>query len=88
MLKCFPVLLHTDDSLAMLVDSANQPNAPVIVPGWFPKSRFSEANAKAGECLPKQVYNGVHSVIDVPPGGETFTLTLLDARDEDMRIVH
>jgi hypothetical protein len=27
-------------------------------------------------------------VIDVPPGGETFKLTLLDARDEDMRIVY
>ena len=82
------VLHHTDDSLARLVDPSNQPNAPVIVPGCFPQSRFNDANAKARECFPKQVYNGVHSVIDVPPGGETFKLTLLDARDEDMRIVH
>ena len=82
------VLHHTDDCLARLVDPANQPNAPIIVPGCFPRSRFNEANAKARACFPKPVYDGVHSVIDVPPGGETFTLTLLDARDEDMRVVH
>ena len=82
------VLHHADDSLARLVDPANQPNAPIIVPGYFPQCRFNEANAKARECFPAQVYNGVHSVIDVPPGGETFKLTLLDARDEDMRIVY
>ena len=82
------VLHHSDDSLARLVDPANQPNAPIIVPGCFPKCRFNDANAKARECFPKPAYNGVHSVIDVPPGGETFKLTLLDARDEDMRIVY
>ena len=82
------VLHLTDDSLARLISPANQKNTPVIVSGYFPKSRFSEENAKARACFPEQVYSGVHSVIDVPPGGETFTLTLLDARDEDMRVVY
>ena len=45
-------------------------------------------NAVARAALfPTSIYSGVHTVIDVPPGGETFVLMLLDARDEDMRIV-
>ena len=46
------VLHHTDDSLARLVDPANQPNAPIIVPGCFPQCRFNEANAKADRTHP------------------------------------
>ena len=38
------------------------------------------------ELFLEAVYGGVHSVIDVPPGGEAFTLTLLDARDENMTV--
>jgi hypothetical protein len=85
---CVWDVLHlTDCSLERLVNRVNQPEAPLIVPGYFPASRFNDKNAKARECFPDEVYKGVHSVVDVPPGGETFTLTLLDARDEEMRVV-
>ena len=36
--------------------------------------------------VPDACRTGCHAIVTVPPGGETYTLTLLDARDEDMRV--
>jgi hypothetical protein len=81
------VLHCTDDSLGRLTSPANQKNKPLIVPGYFAQSRCTEANSGARKCFPKEIYGGIHSVIDVPPGGETFTVSLLDARNEDMNVL-
>ena len=81
------VLHCTDDSLGRLTSPANQKNTPLIVPGYFAQSRCTEANSGARKCFPKEIYGGIHSVIDVPPGGETFTVSLLDARNEDMNVL-
>lgn len=87
-LCAWDVLHGTDDALQRLADRDNYPGERLVVPGCFGAARKTAANAAARDALfPEAVYGGVHSVIDVPPGGETFSLTLLDARDEDMRIV-
>jgi hypothetical protein len=53
--------------------------AAVATAGCFPSPMMAGGRAWGG-------WN-YYSVIDVPPGGETFTLTLLSAQDEEMRIV-
>ena len=87
-LCAWDVLHGTDDALARLADRDNYPGDRLVVPGCFGAARKTAENAAArDELFPEAIYAGVHSVIDVPPGGETFTLTLLDAHDEDMRVV-
>ena len=81
------VLHLTDDCLARFADRRNCAEGTLLVPGNFGASRRTSDNAAGRALFHEAVYGGVHSVIDVPPGGETFTLTLLDARDEDMRTV-
>ena len=36
--------------------------------------------------VPAAVHTPSHVVVDVPPGGETFSVFCLDASDEDWRI--
>ena len=36
--------------------------------------------------VPEACRTGCHVVLTVPPGGETFSMTLVDARDEEMRV--
>ena len=81
------VLHLTDDCLARFADRRNCAEGTLLVPGNFGASRRTADNAAGRALFLEEVYGGVHSIIDVPPGGETFSLTLLDARDEDMRIV-
>ena len=38
--------------------------------------------------VPKAVYDGAHIVLTVPPGGETYSLAFLDARDEEMKVIN
>ena len=80
------VLHLTDDCLARFADPRNCAADALLVPGNFGASRRTAANASGRALFPEEIYDGVHSVVDVPPGGDTFTLTLLDARDEEMRM--
>jgi hypothetical protein len=81
------VLHLTDDCLARFADPANCEKGTLLVPGNFGASRRTAENAAGRALFPDEVYGGVHSIVDVPPGGETFTLSLVDARDEEMRVV-
>ena len=36
--------------------------------------------------VPEAVYEGAHIVISVPHGGECYSLSFLDARDEQMTV--
>jgi hypothetical protein len=36
--------------------------------------------------VPESVFSGAHVVVDVPPGGETYSVSFIDARDESMHI--
>jgi len=60
----------------------------LLVPGNFGATRRTVENVAGRALFPDAVYGGIHSVIDVPPGGETFSLSLVDARDEDMRVIY
>ena len=81
------VLHLTDDMLERMSDPVNCPGDRLLLPGFFPEKRCTAANAAFCRAIHPSCRKGVHTVVDVPPGGETFTLTLLDARAEDMCIV-
>ena len=55
----------------------------LYVPGHFPRIRHEEDASEVwlGRVAP-EAFVGVHSVIDVAPGGRTYRLMLVDARDE------
>ena len=82
------VLHLTDDCLARFANPSNCEKGTLLVPCNFGASRRTAENAAGRALFPDAVYGGIHSVIDVPLGGETFTLSLVDARDEDMRVVY
>jgi glyoxylase-like metal-dependent hydrolase (beta-lactamase superfamily II) len=82
------VLHLTDDCLARFANPSNCEKGTLLVPGNFGATRRTVENAAGRALFPDAVYGGIHSIIDVPPGGETFTLSLVDARDEDMRVIY
>ena len=78
--------LHcTDDSMELLPEpGAPDDRQPVLVPTFLPNH---PAPAPAWHRLvPAPCRDGCHAVVTVPPGGEPFSLELLDARDEAMRV--
>ena len=79
----------SDCAMTNLSDRSLYPGERFICPGIVaPKVR--EKAAAAGRAwlrdVPEPVFSGVHLVVDVPPGGETYTVALVDARDESMRV--
>ena len=82
------VLHLTDDCLARFANPSNCEKGTLLVPSNFGATRRTVENAAGRALFPDAVYGGIHSVIDVPPGGETFSLSLVDARDEDMRVIY
>ena len=80
--------LHvTDDTMAHLADRAACPGERLICPGVM----TAERRRAAGDSpwlrdVPPAVYEPAHIVVSVPPGGEDYTVTFLDARDEAMRV--
>ena len=60
----------------------------LFVPNIYPAScreRFKKAGRFGG--IPDATRFGVHVVVKVAPGGETYKIYLVDARDESMRIM-
>lgn len=80
--------LHMVDPVcARLADRSLYPGDRVICPGVFPKSRREEDAGKAWtNDVAKASYDCGHIVLDVPPGGKTYTMTYLTADDESMTV--
>ena len=80
--------LHMVDPVcARLADRSLYPGDRVICPGVFPKSRREEDAGKAWtNDVAKASYDCGHIVLDVPPGGKTYTMTYLTADDESMAV--
>ena len=75
---------HARQSMRSTMRNLHTADWPYLyVPGCFPKTRREEDAAEAwlGRVAPES-FVGVHSVIDVAPGGRTYRLMLVDARDE------
>ena len=70
-----------------LSDRSLYPGDRVICPGIFPPERRAEdAGASWLDDVAVPCFNGAHFVLDVPPGGKRYSISLLDARDESMTV--
>ena len=78
----------TDDTMTRLADRNAYPGERLFCPGIMPvERRRAEGNRPWMKDVPKAVYNGAHVILTVPPGGETYSIAFLDARDEEMRTI-
>ena len=70
-----------------LADRSLYPGDRLLCPTVFPAERRREDAGKPWLAdVPPEVFEGAHVVIDVPPGGETYSLTYLSAADEAMNV--
>lgn len=78
--------LHcTDDSMeSLLVPGAPDAEQPMLIPTVLPTN--GNLDSPWRRFVPEACKNGCHIVVTVPPGGETFSIALIDARDETMRL--
>lgn len=80
--------LHvTDDTMTRLSDRTACPGERLICPGVLPvERRRAEGDRAWMKDVPREVYEGSHIVLTVPPGGEEYTIAFVDASDESMTV--
>ena len=80
--------LHvTDDTMTRLADRAAYPGERLICPGVMPAERRRAEGGRAWmKDVPEAVYEGAHIVLSVPPGGDCYSLSFIDAANEDMTV--
>ena len=61
----------------------------LVCPGVFPSERVAKESSKPyfKDIVPECHASGCHMVVNVAPGGDTFTVTFLSAEDESMKIL-
>lgn len=60
---------------------------PLIIPNFMPTDRAEKfRDMPFMKNVPPETKDGVHVVVKVAPGGETYWIYLVDARDESMRV--
>ena len=60
---------------------------PVILPNFLPKDRVERyKDHPFMKNVPPETKDGVHVVVKVAPGGESYRIYLVEARDESMRV--
>lgn len=75
------------ETMGRLCDRTTYPDERLIVPGIFTKERRAEDAGKPWmKDVPAEVYEAAHVVIDVPPGGKTYSMAFLGAADEKMTV--
>ena len=87
-LACVWDQLHmTRDTMRNLADRKSYEGERLFAPGIFPKERRLEDQAEPWlSSVEPAVFDGAHVVVDVPPGGKTYSLYALDARDESLTV--
>ena len=80
---------HTDDAtMTRLADRSLCPSDRLLCPGILTKERRARDAARHWlKDVPEACYDGAHIVVDVPPGGEAFSLSFVSAKDETMKVV-
>jgi hypothetical protein len=80
--------LHdTADTLANLSDRSIYPGERTIAPGIMPaERRWEDLGRPWMGDIPKETYEGAHLVFDVPPGGDSYSLSFITADDESMKV--
>ena len=80
--------LHvTDDTMSRICDRSLYPEDRIVCPTIMSKERRKEHGDRFWmKDVPEAVYDGAHIVLTVPPGGENYSLSFIDAADESMTV--
>lgn len=85
-LNCVWDQLHNTPDTMERIDRG-YPGERTYCPGIMPaERRWQDKDAKWMKDVAKESYEGSHVVVDVPPGGETYTVNFIKARDESMTV--
>ena len=70
-----------------LADRSIYPDDRIICPGIFPKERREEDSGKTWMSdIIKDSFDGGHIILNVEPGGKSYSITYLSADDESMTV--
>lgn len=80
---------HVDDAtMTRLADRGIYPGDRLLCPGVLTKERRErDAQRPWLADVPPACFDGVHIVVDVPQGGETFSVSFVAAADETMKVM-
>ena len=80
--------LHiTADSLARISDRAAYPGPRLIAPGVFsPERRFEDEGKDFVRDIAPEAFDAGHVVLNVAPGGKTYTIAYVTADNESMKV--
>ena len=78
----------SEDALERICNRNNYPGKRTLFPCVFADSRVETAQGKEylSDIAPETFGKGCHVVITVPPGGEEYRVSCIDAADESMKI--
>ena len=78
----------SEDALQRICDRKNYAGPRTVFPTVFADCRVAQAQGKPylADIAPETFGKGCHVVFTVPQGGKTYSVTCIDAVDEDMRI--
>ena len=79
----------SDDSMSTMCDRSLYPGDRLVCPGMMApqvRARMEKTGPAWLKDVPAPVFEGAHIVIDVPPGGEEYSLSFVTARDESMSV--
>lgn len=79
--------LHQSPDTMERLFAASHGDCLVCPTVFTPDRRWKDRDAAWPSIVADETRNGLHVVIDVPPGGKEFFVVFLDAVDEEMRIV-
>lgn len=78
-------LHNTADTMQNLYEGSPASKA---YPGIFPaERRWADRDAPWFGMVPESLHSGGHVIVDVPPGGKRYTVSVVSARDESMKVV-
>ena len=80
--------LHmTSDTLERLSDRSVYPDARLIAPGLFsPQRRIADAGRDYLRDIAPESFDAGHVVLNVAPGGKSYTVAYVTADDESMTV--
>lgn len=79
---------HVDDAtMTRLADRSLYDGERLLCPGILTKGRRLRDAARPWlKDVPEACFEGAHVVVDVQPGGKTFSVSLVSAADESLRV--
>ena len=80
-------LHNVDPVMTRLSDKSIYPGERIICPGIMPAERRQvDQGQEWMNNVPRATYEGAHIILNVEPGGKKFSISLLPAKDESMKV--